>query len=87
MAQSTALFGVFFLLSVLVFKGFSSPPSGKEVWDYVEVRPGAHMFWWLYYSDSPSAQHQDLPLVMWLQVKKKSDQTEHLDGFLHFNQL
>uniref|UniRef100_A0A8C2WZR0 Carboxypeptidase n=1 Tax=Cyclopterus lumpus TaxID=8103 RepID=A0A8C2WZR0_CYCLU len=40
----------------------SSPPTGKEAWSYVEVRNGAHMFWWLYYADS-----LDLPLVMWLQ--------------------
>ncbi|KAM4716464.1 retinoid-inducible serine carboxypeptidase [Anableps anableps] len=67
MAQFGVLFRFFFFLSVLVFKGLSSPLAGKEVWDYVEVRPGAHMFWWLYYADSPSAQYQDLPLVMWLQ--------------------
>uniref|UniRef100_A0AAX7TK48 Carboxypeptidase n=1 Tax=Astatotilapia calliptera TaxID=8154 RepID=A0AAX7TK48_ASTCA len=33
----------------------------------VEVRDGAHMFWWLYYADSVQAQYKDLPLVMWLQ--------------------
>uniref|UniRef100_A0A8C6NNG4 Carboxypeptidase n=1 Tax=Nothobranchius furzeri TaxID=105023 RepID=A0A8C6NNG4_NOTFU len=38
-----------------------------EAWDYVEVRPGAHMFWWLYYAESQAAQYKDLPLVMWLQ--------------------
>uniref|UniRef100_A0A8B9HHP8 Carboxypeptidase n=1 Tax=Astyanax mexicanus TaxID=7994 RepID=A0A8B9HHP8_ASTMX len=37
----------------------------KEVWGYVDVREGAHMFWWLYYANSPS--FKDLPLVMWLQ--------------------
>uniref|UniRef100_A0A8C2WZH8 Carboxypeptidase n=1 Tax=Cyclopterus lumpus TaxID=8103 RepID=A0A8C2WZH8_CYCLU len=41
---------------------YLSPPTGKEAWSYVEVRNGAHMFWWLYYADS-----LDLPLVMWLQ--------------------
>uniref|UniRef100_A0A8C4P005 Carboxypeptidase n=1 Tax=Dicentrarchus labrax TaxID=13489 RepID=A0A8C4P005_DICLA len=39
----------------------------KEAWNYVEVRDGAHMFWWLYYADSQSAGYKDLPLVMWLQ--------------------
>lgn len=49
-------------------KGLPSPRvKGKEAWDYVEVRDGAHMFWWLYYADSPSALYKDLPLVMWLQ--------------------
>ncbi|KAI5097602.1 retinoid-inducible serine carboxypeptidase precursor, partial [Silurus meridionalis] len=41
--------------------------SAKEAWDYVDVRDGAHMFWWLYYANSSSASFQDLPLVMWLQ--------------------
>lgn len=35
----------------------------------MEVRDGAHMFWWLYYADSQSAEYKDLPLVMWLQVR------------------
>ena len=42
------------------------PSPGKEAWGYVDVREGAHMFWWLYYADPPS--YQDLPLVLWLQV-------------------
>uniref|UniRef100_A0A3Q2TYB6 Carboxypeptidase n=1 Tax=Fundulus heteroclitus TaxID=8078 RepID=A0A3Q2TYB6_FUNHE len=67
MALFAPLFIFFFFLSVLLSTGLSSPLPGKEVWDYVEVRPGAHMFWWLYYPDNPSAQYQDLPLVMWLQ--------------------
>uniref|UniRef100_A0A3B3ZMQ9 Carboxypeptidase n=1 Tax=Periophthalmus magnuspinnatus TaxID=409849 RepID=A0A3B3ZMQ9_9GOBI len=41
--------------------------KGTETWGYVTVRDGAHMFWWLYYADSPSAEYRDLPLVMWLQ--------------------
>lgn len=51
----------------LFTKGFLSPLQGKETWGYVTVRDGAHMFWWLYYADSPSADYTDLPLVMWLQ--------------------
>ncbi|XP_070703890.1 retinoid-inducible serine carboxypeptidase [Pempheris klunzingeri] len=53
------------LLTTVVSKGLLSPLAGKEAWNYVEVRPGAHMFWWLYYADGPSAE--ELPLVMWLQ--------------------
>ncbi|XP_060921213.1 retinoid-inducible serine carboxypeptidase [Labrus mixtus] len=56
-----------FVLFFIVSTGLSSPLSVKENWDYVEVRDGAHMFWWLYYADSPSAHSMDLPLVMWLQ--------------------
>lgn len=52
--------------------GLSSPLQGKEAWNYVDVRDGAHMFWWLYYADSQSAGYKDLPLVMWLQVSHES---------------
>lgn len=48
--------------------GLPCPVAGKEAWNYVKVRDGAHMFWWLYYADSQSAEFMDLPLVMWLQV-------------------
>lgn len=52
----------------LLYAGFSNPLKSKESWGYVDVREGAHMFWWLYYADSPSASYSQLPLVMWLQV-------------------
>lgn len=58
-------------VSAAVFEslaGLPCPVNGKEAWNYVKVRDGAHMFWWLYYADSPSAEFKDLPLVMWLQV-------------------
>ena len=35
---------------------------------YVDVRPSAHMFWWLYGSTNTHVQRDLLPLVMWLQV-------------------
>ncbi|KAJ8619738.1 hypothetical protein MRB53_028267 [Persea americana] len=42
--------------------------DGSEEWGYVEVRPKAHMFWWLYHSPqrvhSPSSPW---PTVLWLQ--------------------
>ncbi|XP_041826817.1 retinoid-inducible serine carboxypeptidase [Melanotaenia boesemani] len=67
MVRFQSVFGLF-LLAVFVSKGLSGVlAEGKEAWDYVEVRDGAHMFWWLYYADSPSATYADLPLVMWLQ--------------------
>ncbi|XP_057322601.1 retinoid-inducible serine carboxypeptidase-like [Microplitis mediator] len=44
---------------------------GKQDWGYVTVRPGAHMFWWLYYV-SPTVQSKNFnvferPLIIWLQ--------------------
>ncbi|KAK2832760.1 hypothetical protein Q5P01_016649 [Channa striata] len=56
-----------FLLVIIINKGLPSPLTGKEAWSYVEVRDGAHMFWWLYYADDQPAGYKDLPLVMWLQ--------------------
>ncbi|KAG6629738.1 serine carboxypeptidase-like 51 isoform X1 [Carya illinoinensis] len=44
--------------------------EGLEEWGYVEVRPKAHMFWWLYRSpyrveDDPSSK--PWPIILWLQ--------------------
>ncbi|KAA0705575.1 Retinoid-inducible serine carboxypeptidase [Triplophysa tibetana] len=56
------------LVSAVVFqKGSCVPVQAKESWGYVDVRDGAHMFWWLYYANSSSASYKELPLVMWLQ--------------------
>ncbi|KAK7929714.1 hypothetical protein WMY93_006109 [Mugilogobius chulae] len=58
---------VLLVFATLFTRGQPSPQQGTEKWSYVTVRDGAHMFWWLYYADSPSADYKDLPLVMWLQ--------------------
>ncbi|XP_029293729.1 retinoid-inducible serine carboxypeptidase [Cottoperca gobio] len=63
----TAACTLLFLLAVSVNTGLCSPLAAKEAWSYVKVRDGAHMFWWLYYADSQSAQSSELPLIMWLQ--------------------
>uniref|UniRef100_A0A4W5QEC5 Carboxypeptidase n=1 Tax=Hucho hucho TaxID=62062 RepID=A0A4W5QEC5_9TELE len=63
----TSACSVVLLLVVAIDTGFSNPLKSKESWGYVDVREGAHMFWWLYYADSPSASYSQLPLVMWLQ--------------------
>lgn len=55
------------LVALSFYKGSCVPVQAKESWGYVEVRDGAHMFWWLYYANSSSASYTDLPLVMWLQ--------------------
>ncbi|KAM9780660.1 retinoid-inducible serine carboxypeptidase [Neosynchiropus ocellatus] len=55
------------LLSCLLAPGLSAPVEPEEQWGYVTVRDGAHMFWWLYVSDSMTPNATRLPLVMWLQ--------------------
>jgi len=39
-----------------------------EFWGYLDVRPGAHMFYWLYHSYHPDGYLQR-PLIIWLQVR------------------
>jgi len=39
-----------------------------EFWGYVDVRPGAHMFYWLYLS-SHADGYLNRPLIIWLQVR------------------
>ncbi|CAL4923011.1 unnamed protein product [Urochloa decumbens] len=42
--------------------------DGSELWGYVEVRPGAHLFWWYYKSlQRTSTPSQPWPTVLWLQ--------------------
>ncbi|KAK1284734.1 Serine carboxypeptidase-like 51 [Acorus calamus] len=62
------------LLLVLSFNISERPvdaigtPDGSEEWGYVQVRPKAHMFWWLYRSpqrvDNASSPW---PIILWLQ--------------------
>ncbi|XP_011299445.1 retinoid-inducible serine carboxypeptidase isoform X2 [Fopius arisanus] len=61
-------------------KGFG---PGEQEWGYVTVRPGAHMFWWLYYVTPESykldvngnASVYDKPLIIWLQGGPGSSST------------
>ncbi|XP_027346055.1 serine carboxypeptidase-like 51 [Abrus precatorius] len=42
--------------------------DGSEEWGYVEVRPKAHMFWWLYRSPYKVEDHnKPWPTILWLQ--------------------
>uniref|UniRef100_A0A0D9XAX1 Carboxypeptidase n=1 Tax=Leersia perrieri TaxID=77586 RepID=A0A0D9XAX1_9ORYZ len=40
--------------------------DGSEEWGYVQVRPKAHMFWWLYRSPQ-RVKNRPWPTVLWLQ--------------------
>ncbi|PRQ33325.1 putative carboxypeptidase C [Rosa chinensis] len=42
--------------------------DGSEDWGYVEVRPKAHMFWWLYRSPNKVKDpSKPWPIILWLQ--------------------
>ncbi|XP_031385736.1 serine carboxypeptidase-like 51 isoform X2 [Punica granatum] len=70
MAKVLCVLVVSALLSL--FHGFTTATvkteDGSEEWGYVEVRPRAHMFWWLYRSpyrvNDPS---RPWPVILWLQ--------------------
>ncbi|CAO2207597.1 unnamed protein product [Urochloa humidicola] len=62
-------------LLLVLCAAFSSPaadaagtPDGSEEWGYVQVRPKAHMFWWLYHSPQRVDKGSTpWPTVLWLQ--------------------
>lgn len=60
----------FLLASLLVHIALAAKPKevndGKETWGYENIRPGAFMFWWIYFSTA-NGSYTDQPLVMWLQ--------------------
>eukprot|EP00117_Sycon_ciliatum_P008908 scpid71330/ scgid11415/ Retinoid-inducible serine carboxypeptidase; Serine carboxypeptidase 1 len=69
------------LACVMVVASAKPAPELGEKWGYVDVRPGAHMFWWLYgYEGTLSPQK---PLVMWLQGGPGGSST----GFGNFLEL
>lgn len=56
------------LVSVVV----AGPPRtgfgpGLQDWGYIDVRPGAHVFYWLYYTTANVPSYNQRPLVIWLQ--------------------
>ncbi|KAK2139835.1 hypothetical protein LSH36_1591g00005 [Paralvinella palmiformis] len=40
--------------------------DGMERWGYVDIREGAHLFWWLYYTYH-SDSYLNRPWIIWLQ--------------------
>ncbi|XP_070579425.1 retinoid-inducible serine carboxypeptidase-like [Ptychodera flava] len=59
----------------------SARKDPKQDWGYVDVRPGAHMFWWLYQSTKQPYLSQ--PLVIWLQGGPGGSST----GFGNFEEI
>ncbi|KAI3722080.1 hypothetical protein L2E82_33106 [Cichorium intybus] len=42
--------------------------DGSEQWGYIQVRPGAHMFWWYYKSPyRTNDPNKPWPIILWLQ--------------------
>ncbi|KAK7003896.1 retinoid-inducible serine carboxypeptidase [Biomphalaria glabrata] len=69
------------------FKGanihhMSTSDEPNEEWSYVQVRPKAHLFYWLYYTTHQSG-YKNRPLILWLQGGPGGSGT----GFGNFEEL
>ncbi|KAK4763528.1 hypothetical protein SAY87_012966 [Trapa incisa] len=70
MAKVHHVLAVFVLFSLLhaFAKASVISKDGSEEWGYVEVRPRAHMFWWLYRSPNRvKDSSKPWPVILWLQ--------------------
>ncbi|XP_070150580.1 retinoid-inducible serine carboxypeptidase [Polyergus mexicanus] len=61
----TCIFTVLCFISASIGKTGFGP--GEQEWGYVQVRPYANMFWWLYYTTADVKSYYDKPLIIWLQ--------------------
>ena len=68
MASPVAVFGLSLLLLVCSVQS-KAPVIPDEDWGFVDVRTSAHMFWWLYGCTDSTKNREQVPLVLWLQVR------------------
>ncbi|XP_017059155.1 retinoid-inducible serine carboxypeptidase-like isoform X2 [Drosophila ficusphila] len=58
---------IFLALFAALASGKPGYGPGEQDWGYVDVRPGAHMFYWLYYTTANVSSYTERPLAIWLQ--------------------
>ncbi|XP_075153122.1 retinoid-inducible serine carboxypeptidase-like [Haematobia irritans] len=56
---------------------------GEQDWGWVDVRSGAHMFYWLYYTTADVSHYTQRPLAIWLQGGPGASST----GYGNFEEL
>ncbi|XP_036328275.1 retinoid-inducible serine carboxypeptidase-like isoform X4 [Rhagoletis pomonella] len=56
---------------------------GEQDWGHVDVRTGAHMFYWLYYTTANVSAYTERPLAIWLQGGPGASST----GYGNFEEL
>ncbi|XP_065355870.1 retinoid-inducible serine carboxypeptidase-like [Calliphora vicina] len=56
---------------------------GEQDWGFVDVRKGAHMFYWLYYTNANVTSYTERPLAIWLQGGPGASST----GYGNFEEL
>ncbi|KAK3761613.1 hypothetical protein RRG08_040308 [Elysia crispata] len=76
------LLALSFVISAYSTKRSHNDESSGEYWDYVTVRPKAHMFYWLYETTHESG-FKKRPLILWLQGGPGGSST----GFGNFQEL
>ncbi|XP_075233194.1 retinoid-inducible serine carboxypeptidase-like [Lycorma delicatula] len=75
---------IFFCVSTIVVTGKKGFGPGSQEYGYVEVRKGAHMFYWLYYINTvKEIEATNHPLVIWLQGGPGASST----GYGNFEEL
>ncbi|XP_050391010.1 retinoid-inducible serine carboxypeptidase [Patella vulgata] len=77
----TTLIISIFIISIVNSKTINVRDD-REVWDYVTVRPSAHMFYW-HYDTINSAGFKNVPYVLWLQGGPGGSST----GFGNFGEI
>jgi len=75
-SKAAFIFRISVILSAVIISTTNAAPTedspgfgpGNQKWGFVDVREGAHMFWWLYYTTSPNVSSPvERPLAIWLQ--------------------
>ncbi|XP_061386374.1 retinoid-inducible serine carboxypeptidase-like [Musca vetustissima] len=56
-----------FLFEVNRFLAKPGYGPGEQDWGFLDVLPGGHMFYWLYYTTADVANYTERPLALWLQ--------------------
>lgn len=51
------------------------PTGNPQNWGYVDVREGAHMFWWMHFTKAEVEEFTKRPLIFWLQGGPGSSST------------
>ncbi|XP_054743214.1 retinoid-inducible serine carboxypeptidase-like [Anastrepha obliqua] len=74
------------ILLVICITGTSAKTGygpGEQDWGYVDIRTGAHMFYWLYYTTANVTNYTERPLAIWLQGGPGASST----GYGNFEEL
>lgn len=70
-------------LCVVISTGRTGYGPGSQDWGFIDVRDGAHMFYWLYYTTATVVHYTERPLVIWLQGGPGASST----GYGNFEEL